>query len=48
MNTTLGLLAAYGRTDDLVHYAAARGDWEALLEHLTQRPGGAARCAPLH
>lgn len=43
VNTTLGLLAAYGRTDDLIHYAAARQDYEGLLEHLMQPPGGAPR-----
>ena len=35
--TTVGLLAGYGRLDELVHYARARGDWEGLLEHLLQR-----------
>ncbi|MEW5309299.1 MAG: hypothetical protein WDW38_001194 [Sanguina aurantia] len=42
-NTTLTLLATYGRLEDLVHYAACRNDTEGLLEVLTSRPGGTAR-----
>ncbi|KAL4423908.1 hypothetical protein ABPG75_001209 [Micractinium tetrahymenae] len=35
--TTIGLLAGYGRLDELMHYARCRGDWESLLEYLLQR-----------
>ncbi|KAI3432414.1 hypothetical protein D9Q98_003968 [Chlorella vulgaris] len=35
--TTVGLLAGYGRLDELQHYARCRGDWEGLLEYLLQR-----------
>lgn len=35
--TTIGLLAGYGRLDELMHYARCRGDWEGLLEYLLQR-----------
>lgn len=42
--TTVGLLAGYGRLDELMHYARCRGDWEGLLEYLLQRQE--VRCAP--
>jgi hypothetical protein len=32
-----------GRLDELQHFAAARGDDEALLDYLMQRPDGATR-----
>lgn len=32
--TTISLLAGYGRTKELTHYARCRGDSEAVLEHL--------------
>jgi hypothetical protein len=35
--TTVGLLAGYGRLDELMHFARCRGDWEGLLEYLLQR-----------
>jgi hypothetical protein len=35
--TTVGLLAGYGRLDELQHYARCRGDWEGLLGYLLQR-----------
>ena len=35
--TTVALLAGYGRLDDLLHYARARGDHESVLEYLLQR-----------
>lgn len=47
VNTTTGLLAAYGRLDELAAFAAARGDHEAVLDHLLQRlsgPDGATKC----
>lgn len=37
VNTTVGLLAGYGRMDDLMHFAESRHDHEALLEALMQR-----------
>ncbi|PSC73297.1 vacuolar sorting-associated 18-like protein [Micractinium conductrix] len=35
--TTIGLLAGYGRLEELMYYARCRGDWESLLEYLLQR-----------
>jgi vacuolar protein sorting-associated protein 18 len=32
--TTISLLAGYGRTEELTHYAKCRGDAEAVIEHL--------------
>lgn len=32
--TTISLLAGYGRTGELTHYAKCRGDAEAVIEHL--------------
>ncbi|KAF5834626.1 Pep3/Vps18/deep orange family-domain-containing protein [Dunaliella salina] len=43
VGTTTGLLGAYGRLEELLTYAQARGDHEAVLEALLQRPGGALR-----
>ncbi|KAI8463559.1 MAG: hypothetical protein J3K34DRAFT_462375 [Monoraphidium minutum] len=43
VGTTTGLLASYGRLEELQHFAAARGDDEALLDYLMQRPDGAMR-----
>eukprot|EP00210_Caulerpa_lentillifera_P005686 g5438.t1 len=37
VSTTVGLLASYGRVDDLMHFAESRHDHEALLESLMQR-----------
>ena len=37
VNTTVGLLAGYGRLDDLMFFAESRHDHEALLECLMQR-----------
>ena len=37
---TVGLLAGYGRTADLLHYARVRGDAEAVLDHLLCGGGG--------
>ncbi|GMH42479.1 hypothetical protein BSKO_10398 [Bryopsis sp. KO-2023] len=37
VNTTVSLLASYGRMDDLMHYAECRHDHETLLECLMQR-----------
>ena len=34
VGTTVALLSSYGRTDEVAHFAAARGDHEALLEQL--------------
>lgn len=47
--TTIGLLAGYGRLDELMHYARCRGDWESLLEYLLQRQevGAGASCTEL-
>ena len=36
MGTTVSLLSSYGRLDDLMSFALARGDYEAVLEHLMQ------------
>ncbi|KAG1655491.1 hypothetical protein FOA52_008962 [Chlamydomonas sp. UWO 241] len=41
--TTCSLLASYGRMEELVAYAAARGDHEAVLEYLMSHPGAAAK-----
>lgn len=38
--TAAALLASYGRLEELRHFAAARGDDEALLEQLTAAGGG--------
>ncbi|KAL6750360.1 hypothetical protein V8C86DRAFT_2814246 [Haematococcus lacustris] len=43
VGTTVNLLGAYGRMDDLLVFAQARQDHEAVLEALLQRPGGASR-----
>ena len=40
VGVAVGLLAAYGRADDLLHYARLRGDAEAVLEHLTAALAG--------
>ena len=37
VNTTISLLAGYGRMDELMHYARCRQDHEAVLEYLLQR-----------
>ena len=37
VGTTVGLLAGYGRGEDLEHYARCRGDHEAVVEHLIAR-----------
>ncbi|BDA49156.1 Vacuolar protein sorting-associated protein 18 homolog [Coccomyxa sp. Obi] len=37
VNVTIGLLASYGRLDDLMHYATYRQDNESVLEYLLQR-----------
>lgn len=44
--TTIGLLAGYGRLDELMHYARCRGDWESLLEYLLQRQEVFVQAAP--
>lgn len=49
--TTSGLLASYGRLDELLHFAAMHDDNETVIEHLMQRgevrgPGGSGAKGP--
>ena len=55
MGTTVSLLSSYGRLDDLMSFALARGDYEAVLEHLMQvelgvggEPGGTTEAVLEH